>query len=233
VKVIICNVSNLIKSQYYKKIKFNNIMKKLLALATAISLIGGAASALASGDIHVSNHNAAGITNSLNVAASTGSNTSNGAQANNSTSGGNVTNSNYDNHAGNGGSTVMGGAGGSISTGSAVATADVSNEINVNRTHINATNWATNNIAVGNSNHLDLINVGGVAGMSGDNVSNGSKAKSTTTGGDVTTSGASNHAGNTGSNVAGGMGGHISTGNAGSAASVVNVINRNVTRIVK
>lgn len=208
-------------------------MKKLIALATVLSIVGGGASALASGNISVTNHNSATVTNSLSVTSSTGYNTSNGAQATNETSGGSVMNSNFDNHAGNGGSTVMGGHGGTIVTGAAVATADISNEINTNQTSIDATNWATNHIKVKNTNGLDLVNVGTGAAQSGDNVSNGAKAKSETEGGNVHTSGASNHAGNTGSSVHGGMGGSITTGDAGVGSSVINVLNRNITRIVK
>ena len=208
-------------------------MKKLIAFATVMSLIGGAASVLASGDIKVTNNNSATVTNSVSVSASTGSNVSTGGSAKGETEGGNVNHANFNNLAGNGGSTVMGGDGGTIVTGGAVATVDIANKINTNKTHIEATNWAVNAIKVHNTNGLDLVNAASAGAESGLNTSNGKKAHNETSGGNLDNAGSSNTAGNAGSNVHGGNGGHISTGDAVSASTMVNVLNRNITRIIK
>jgi hypothetical protein len=209
------------------------IMKKFIAVATVVSLLGGAVSVFAAGDVNVNNNNSATLTNSVQVYSSSGSNTANGGYAKGNTEGGNVNHSNFNNLAGNGGSTVMGGDGGTIVTGGAVATVDILNKINTNKTDVNATNWAVNAIKVHNTNGLSLTNAGITESRSGINDANGKSAYQSTEGGNLDNAGATNTAGNAGSNVRGGNGGRITTGNAVSAASVVNVLNRNITRIVK
>jgi hypothetical protein len=87
--------------------------------------------------------------------------------------------------------------------------------------------------SVSTNNTFTLNNDLGAAGVSGGNVAKGSSARNLTLGGNLSKVGFDNHAGNTGSNVNGGTGGAITTGASASQTTVVNVLNRTLTRIQK
>jgi hypothetical protein len=208
-------------------------MKKLIALATAATMLLGVTPAFAAGDVVVSNTNSATVSNVVSSSAVTGNNTADGARAANRTSGGDIDHSGAANKAGNVGSTVLGGNGGMISTGSATAVSEITNRLNTNRAQVELTPWATNDVHVGNTNGLSVGSMIEAAADTGSNTGNGARAHGTTSGGNVDHSGDANTSGNGGSDVEGGNGGHVTTGNSSARSSVLNVLNRNITRINK
>jgi uncharacterized Zn-finger protein len=209
-------------------------MQKLIAFTSVLTLLAASTPAFAAtGDIVVRSRNSASIVNEVVTTASSGSNTTNGARANSSASGGNVSDAGASNTAGNGGNTVLGGMGGLIMTGNATANVSVSNDVNSNNTDVDTNPWATNDIRLRSRNTVDLGNGVTNAASSGSNTSNGKRAYSDLSGGSVTDSNFNNTAGNGGNHVEGGSGGEIHTGVATTNNSVVNVLNRNVTRVRK
>ncbi len=209
-------------------------MKKIIAFTTALSLLATALPAFAaSNDIVVRSRNVASVSNEVVSSASTGGNTANGAAAKNTASGGNVADSGSSNEAGNGGNTVLGGMGGLVVTGNANANVSISNDVNSNNTDVEANPWATGDVRLRSRNVVDLGNAVATGAATGDNVANGRRGVNTVSGGSVTDSNYANKAGNGGNHVEGGSGGEIRTGVATTNNSVVNVLNRNVTRMRK
>ncbi|MBX4198252.1 hypothetical protein KW782_02855 [Candidatus Parcubacteria bacterium] len=208
-------------------------MKKIIAFTAVFALLAASTPVFAQDDIVVKNNNTTTVTNTVGTASDTGGNTANGGRARNRTEGGNISDVGSSNDAGNGGSTVLGGMGGLIVTGNALSNSHISNEINTSDTNVEATPWAVSEIRVRNRNTTSLSNTMGTDSFSGENVANGKRARNVTTGGDVDSANFDNNAGNDGSHVEGGSGGEIRTGSATSNGNVVNVLNRNVTRIRK
>lgn len=207
-------------------------MKKILAFSTAAAMLAGALPAFAApNDILIRTVNSAEVLNSVSATASTGSNTANGGSAASTLNGGNISDVNFGNEGGNGGTTVLGGLGGMIKTGDALATASVENTLNSTSADVEATPWAVGQIRVRTRNTVSLMNEAGAGAASGDNVATGAGATNNATGGNVDSSGSSNTGGNGGGHVEAGGGGFVGTGAATSHASIVNILNANMTRI--
>jgi hypothetical protein len=208
-------------------------MKKIIALGTALSLVVGALPALAANTVTVSVNNSATVTNTVSASASTGNNTASGSSARNHSSDGNVADAGGANHAGNGGNMVSGGEGGQIQTGNASATSDLTNTINSARIEVTATPWEVDGATATIANGISLTNsIGAVAATDG-NVVTGSRARNTSSDGSIHDAGGANQNGNGGNTVNGGNGGVVITGNSTSHTSVLNVLNRSITRITK
>jgi hypothetical protein len=224
------NKSNLLVINYFN---LRIHMKKLIAFAAAMSLVAGAIPAFADTNITVSNNNSATVSNTVNSITVSGANDAIGGPAVNTVDGGNVRHADFNNQAGNGNNTVRGGNGGTVVTGNVVATSDVSNTLNYNRTSVDATPWETTNLRVRNRNTATLSNDIGAASATSGNVADGSTGDNMLSGGNVSHAGSSNTAGNGTNNIGGGNGGNITTGSSASHSTVVNVLNRNITRIRK
>lgn len=188
-------------------------MKKLFVGLTVMALMAmTVAPALAyyppmpsdSSDVTVTNNNSATVSNSVNVSAITGYNYALGGSA----TGKNAT----------GGSNT-----GDITTGDAYARAKVVNVVNSNTTKVCAPCVdCEGNVEVANNNGANVGNGVGVLADTGENVAAGGDATATGGyyyGGSGTALGGNNTAGD------------IETGNAYSSAKVVNVVNKNITRI--
>jgi hypothetical protein len=209
-------------------------MKKILALTAVFTLLAASLpAAAATGDIVVRSRNVASVINEVVTSASTGGNEASGAMARNHLGGGNVTDSGSSNEAGNGGNNVLGGMGGLIVTGNATANVSVSNDVNSNNTDTEANPWATGDIRLRSRNVVELGNGVASAALTGDNRAHGHQATNHAINGNVSETNYDNTAGNGGNHVEGGSGGEIRTGVSTTNNSVVNVLNRNVTRIRK
>jgi hypothetical protein len=205
-------------------------MKKFIAIVAVMAVVAVAGTASAA-NILVTNSNTASVSNNLSASSVTGGNTLMGAASVGAVTGGNVTNSNYANHAGNGALHVQGGHGGEIRTGNATALAEIGNDLNSNDTNINATPWSASTIAVTDVNNVGVANTLGAGATTGGNAGVGGVATFSVNGGNIDLAGASNVAGNTGGAVHGGNGGLVVTGHSASQTSLINVLNRNITRV--
>lgn len=229
----------------------NKIITGATAAAFALILVATPALADVSKDtVTVDVYNYATVENAVESAASTGGNVANGAEASNVSKGGNIEKAGKDNKAGNGGNKVLGGWGGVITTGDATANASVSNTLNDTTTEIDLAhsrcdkdpcddkdhkdhswNDTKDDFTVTVKSDIDLRNKVRAFADTGYNEANGSQADNTSKGGNVSHAGDYNTGGNGGNHVEGGSGGEITTGKALSNSSVVNVLNKTITRI--
>ena len=215
--------------------------KKLIAiLATLpVATLGAAGFALANdtGNVVVTNVNSAVVVNEVLTFASTGGNSSDGGSGGSAGNGGSVLNSDDGNMGGNGGNGGMGGNGGTVMTGEAMAVTDILNDVNYNETDINRCECDNGDTegddVVTNVNGALLGNGVGTLADTGSNSTNGGSGGSAGSGGSVEESDDDNVGGNGGAGNAGGSGGSTTTGPSTAVSQLVNLINTNITRILR
>jgi len=149
-----------------------------------------------------------------------------------------------DSATGNGGNGGAASTGGTVMTGNATANARVANTVNVNRTLINRCECVEEDCAcdegnskVFNHNQAQIGNGAEVKAKTGDNATDGSYGGSAGEAGQI-----ENHdsgdveesmTGNGGSGGNGGEGGLVQTGHSESRLDIMNVVNRNITRVLR
>ncbi|MEK7510094.1 MAG: hypothetical protein AAB567_00850 [Patescibacteria group bacterium] len=207
-----------------------------ISMLPALSLGLYAMPALAD-TVVVSNSNSAYVLNEVVVVADTGLNSADGGEGGSGGEGGTILFSDDENVGGNGGSGGDGGMGGLVHTGNATAVASVTNLVNTNDTLVDDCACDDDDddedfILVANGNGALVGNGVGVAALSSGNSSSGGSGGSGGDAGDVIASGDENHSGNGGSGGNGSIGGVVHTGNALAGASITNVVNTNITRIL-
>lgn len=190
-------------------------------------------------DVLVSNTNSASVWNSVVIVANTGGNTANGAEGGNGGDGGSASGDD-NNTGGQGGNGGVGGDGGVITTGDVSAAVGIGNEINTNDSDLQSlvnTNdldedidLNDNDVEVTNNNDVDVDNAVTVIADTGANEAHGRAgghggAGGTATGDDENTGGRGGHGGD------GGWGGQITTGAQTLEVAIVNILNRNLTRV--
>src|SRR3989344_4819262 len=189
-------------------------MKKITAIFAIVALLSFASPALAHGghhgssdDVTVTNHNSASVTNTVNVSASTGGN---------------------------------GGEGGVVYTGNAYAMSLIENDVNYNEIEVDVDcdcEGDVDDVTVTNHNSASVGNNVDVRARTGHNEANGGDAGCDCVGGgdggNVNHSEDHNAGGNGGNAGHGGWGGYINTGNAEAGSGIVNLVNTNITRILR
>ena len=194
-------------------------MKKVIALVSiaAFALSASTASAFfwmpqQSNDIEVTNSNSANVSNSVSTVANTGGNGTYGGSAKN--------------YASKGTNVAVGGDAGSV-TGDALAASSVENYVNSNKTVVDVCGCEGNgDVTVSNTNKYTHVTNGvSTEANTGANETAGGNAKNKVSGGFSWWHGSSS------TNTAVGGSAYSETGGAAAGSSVVNVVNRNVTRI--
>lgn len=193
-------------------------MKKVIALVSiaAFAISTSTASAFwwmpQSSDIEVNNSNSANVTNSVSTVANTGGNGTYGGSAKN--------------YASKGTNVAVGGEAASL-TGDAVAASSVENYVNSNKTVVDVCGCEGNgDITVNNTNKYTHVTNGvSTAANTGDNTTAGGNAKNKVSGGFSWWHGGSS------SNTAVGGASYSESGSAAAGSAVVNVVNKNITRI--
>jgi hypothetical protein len=210
-------------------------MRKLIALSIAGLVLMAAAPTFAAGDISVVTNNNAEITNDVSSHSSTGYNTASGSEASLHVTGATLKEVGGANDVGTGGNKVLGGSGGVIQTGSAQSLSEVTNRVNISKTNVEATSWAVDKIFVGTDNNLELLNNVNAKALSGMNQAGASSAVANIIGANLNQVGGANNGGAGGNVVDGGNNGGsaIVTGDSASQSSVLNVVNRTISRIKK
>jgi hypothetical protein len=117
-------------------INFMATIRTATSVAAMLGLLTLSASPAFADSITVTNENSATITNSVNVTADSGGNTSTGAMGARGARGGDATGTRGSLTAGDGGAGGSGGSGGMITTGEAIATVVIENDINTTTTEI-------------------------------------------------------------------------------------------------
>ncbi|USN87628.1 MAG: hypothetical protein H6779_04445 [Candidatus Nomurabacteria bacterium] len=200
-----------------------------------------------SNDISVSSENNATVVNEVMVGANTGYNGILGGNTGRAGNGGDATGNRA--NGGNGGDTGESNNGGSIFTGAAGAIGTVDNTVNSNRTVVTTDCGCENrkggsDITVWSGNNATLLNGLGVDANTGDNMIAGGTSGAAGNGGDATSytramwfkhmhKGGAANAGNGGNSGASNNGGDIMTGPSVADGLVINVVNRNVTRVAR
>ena len=192
------------------------------------------------------NRNSAVVNNMIMTRANTGLNMADGSYAGDGGSGGAIVNSSGDvEQSGTGAGWTGGnaGVGGTIATGNATATSDVTNLVNSNLTDINrcgcsatSTDCDCSNDRIRNQNRAFVGNGVLTDASSGINNAVGSYAGDGGAGGAIVNNGDEVDSSTTGPGANGGTsaaGGYIQTGDANSLTTVINVVNRNLTRILR
>lgn len=234
----------------YNSTKSMLIVGSIVALSM-IAMVNPAAAYYNQGsnDIDVSSSNSASVLNAVVVGANTGYNTVAGGNTGKGGNGGDASGKNA--NGGHGGTSGSSNNEAIIGTGNAAAIGTVNNNINSNRTKV-TTNCGCENrhskggdITVASQNEAEVGNVLGVDANTGDNAVLGGTTGKAGNGGDASASshswskwsshhnkGGANagHGGNTGgtNNVA-----VVLTGESVADGLVVNVVNRNVTRVAR
>lgn len=211
--------------------------------------------------VSVDTTNDATVTNSLTVVATTGDNDADGGDGEDGGDGGNATADRGLAIGGNGGVGGTGGVGGRIDTGNALAIGTLNNDINNNATEIvgcgcddTATTaptffgWNTHRgdrTSVTNDSTASVSNDLHVIAETGDNEADGGDGDDGGVGGDAQTvhartfwwfpvnTSSTAAGGNGGNGGQGATGGVITTGVSQSDGLVTNVVNRNITRILR
>ena len=199
------------------------------------------------GDDTVINKNSAYVKNVVSSKADSRDNWAGGSTGGDGGNGGSVSNAGEgndadDNTTGNGGAGGNSGVGGTVYTGSAASAAGATTYANDNLTEIDrcACNGGPGDTFVLNKNRVTTKNIVRSKADSGDNSADGSTGGNGGSAGSVSNAGTNNDADNnqTGNGGDGGSndsevptGGFVSTGDAVSVSSVLNKVNRNVTRI--
>lgn len=196
----------------------------------------------------VMNENCAIVINEVEVYANTGDNMAGGSYGGDGGDGGKIININDgdvdESTTGNGGNGGDASVGGTVITGDATAEADVMNAVNTNRTIINRCACEDEDCECGfdivkNRNSAMVMNGVGVAAETGENLAEGSYGGDGGDGGKIYNGGGEcsdvdeSTTGNGGDGGQGSEGGLVQTGVSYSRANVVNVVNRNLTRILR
>ncbi len=195
------------------------------------------------------NNNEAVVINRVETTANTGGNMAGGSYAGSGGDGGAIVNEGEgdieNSNTGNGGTGGNSGVGGTIITGNAEAMSGVINYVNVNRTLVDRCACQgqalceCSNDLVRNSNRAFLLNAASTEASTGVNYADGSVAGAGGSGGAIVNNNSkegdvqesnTGTGGNGGSSVDGGL---VTTGTAISTTSVINVVNRNLTRILR
>ncbi len=225
-------------------------MKGILALgavATGMFLaLAMTTPALANDDMQsddtVINTNEALVCNEVTAEANTGDNEAMGSYGGDGGRGGNIRNSgdDVDNSAtGNGGNGGSADVGGTIYTGNANANAVAMNDVNSNDTEVNRCgecDTEDGDVLVVNLNRAMVRNGVHAGANTGGNFADGSVGGDGGDGGSIENNGDDVDDSTTGSGGTGGPGGPgalIQTGHANSNAVAINVINRNLTRVLR
>jgi len=238
-------------------------MKKALTIFTAftLALLFSVAPALAIEDSQVPennfccegdcsdsvyNRNCAMVNNMVMTRANTGENMADGSYAGSGGDGGSIRNKKgdvEDSSTGAGGDGGNAGYGGTVITGEAIAASEVKNLVNSNLAEINRCACAENdencecsNDRIRNTNRAYLGNAVMTEASSGLNAALGSYAGAGGAGGAIANCGDEVENSTTGAGGAGGAGsdgGIIQTGASSAWSSVINVVNRNLTRILR
>lgn len=192
-------------------------MKKVIALVSIAAFAISASTASArwipqSNDVDVNNSNSANVTNSVSTTANTGGNETVGGSAKN--------------YASKGTNVAVGGEAASL-TGDAVAASSVENYVNSNKTVVDVCGCeGKGDITVNNKNkYTNVTNGVSTVANTGENATVGGYAKNKVSGGFSWW-----HHGSS-SNTAVGGAAYSETGSAAAGSSVVNVVNKNITRI--
>ncbi|MEK7555720.1 MAG: hypothetical protein AAB523_00360 [Patescibacteria group bacterium] len=211
-------------------------------LALAVATPAFAEDHLESDDT-VINDNEALVCNEVVAVANTGGNEASGSYGGNGGRGGDIRNSGDDvddSTTGNGGNGGSGDVGGTIYTGNANANALALNDINSNDTEINRCGECggaeDGDVVVVNINRAMVRNGVGAMANTGENGADGSYGGEGGNGGDIDNNGDDVDDSATGDGGTGGPGGPgalIQTGHANANAGVINVVNRNLTRILR
>ncbi len=212
--------------------------KKLIALFATLPVVtlGAAGLALADGDVNITNVNTAIVENSATTIANTGGNTAMGGNGGMAGNGGAVLSSDDGNMGGNGGNGGKGGNGGTVITGDAFAGTKFVNQVNTNDTEVNR--CACNGEEDGDDNVVNvnvglLGNAAATIADSGSNMTDGGMGGDAGNGGNVEDSDDDNVGGNGGAGNAGGNGGSTTTGMANAWTEIINIVNTNLTRILR
>lgn len=201
------------------------------------------------GDTKVKNYNTATVGNYLKVKADTGDNHAGGSTGGDGGSGGDIENSGTDqdvdkSSTGNGGNGGSASDGGLITTGSATAWGKIKNVVNKNDTEINRCTCngdkdkIEGNDKVKNENTATVGNEGKVKADTGDNHADGSEGGAAGNAGDIENTGGEqdvdeSHTGSGGAGGAGALGGLVVTGPSDASGEIVNIVNKNITRILR
>ena len=197
----------------------------------------------AHGDDTVINDNEAYVGNVVMAGANTGGNDAGGSYGGNGGRGGDIRNSGDDvddSTTGNGGNGGSGDVGGTIYTGNANANAGAINDVNSNDTEINRCGECDvedGDVVVVNTNRAMVRNGVGAMANTGENGADGSYGGEGGNGGDIDNNDGDDvddsTTGDGGTGGPGGPGALIQTGHANANAGVINVVNRNLTRILR
>lgn len=185
-------------------------MKKAIAIASIVGFALSATPAFAffsfgsSSDINVSNTNNASVSNNVNTSSKTGYNSTYGGSA----TGGDA----------NGGSAF-------VVTGNAAAAASVENLVNKNYTSITKNCGCKGDVNVSNNSNASVSNTVKTSAKTGSNDTSGGSATANNGGGFWWWHGGNNSGTATGGDAV------VGTGDAVSASEIVNIVNKNVTRI--
>jgi hypothetical protein len=219
----------------------------MVALTNPAAAYGGQQNhhmSVTSNDITVTNSNSATVSNTVVVGANTGYNSVAGGTSGKAGNGGNV---HGNGTAGNGGTSGGSNNDGYIATGNAASLSAISNDINTNRTKI-TTNCGCQgknggDVTVNNQNNANIGNAVVAGSNTGYNGVTGGNTGAAGNGGETASHSWSkwnnHHMNNNGGATAGNGGntgtsnniGTILTGDSLSDSLVVNVVNRNITRI--
>ncbi|MEZ4104644.1 MAG: hypothetical protein R3B60_05180 [Candidatus Paceibacterota bacterium] len=213
----------------------------ILALANPAAAWYGGYGYNQSNDIEVNNHNSATVMNEVQVTSNTGYNAAFGGNTGRGGEGGDATGRTAT--GGDGGNSGSAGDGGTITTGDAASIGTVNNDVNRNNTNVTADCGCKGDITVRNHNRSMVGNALLVDSNTGDNALAGGTSGAAGNGGDATShswslwksymNGGSATGGDGGNSGSAGDGGTITTGDAYSDGLVVNVVNRNVTRVAR
>jgi len=213
-----------------------------MLLALAVATPAFASDDLESDDT-VMNDNEALVCNEVVAEANTGENFADGSYGGEGGNGGDIDNDDGDDvddsSTGNGGNGGSGDVGGTIYTGNANANAGVINDVNSNDTEINRCgecDTEDGDTVVMNRNRAMVGNGVGAMANTGENFADGSYGGEGGNGGDIDNDDGDVDNSTTGDGGTGGPGGPgalIQTGHANSNAGAINVINRNLTRILR
>ena len=228
-------------------------MKRIAALTAMPLLAVGmyAAPAFAGlddvGNTKVKNYNDATVENYLKVKADTGDNTAGGSYGGNGGNGGDVLNNGGDDiknsWTGNGGNGGNADIGGTVLSGNATAWGKIKSVVNKNDTEINRCTCGgdkdeiTGDDKVKNENHAHVNNSGKVKADTGDNDASGSTGGGAGDAGSLTNNGSGDiedsGTGNGGNGGTGAPGGLVVTGHSDASGEIVNIVNKNITRILR
>lgn len=221
-------------------------MKKLSIIILSLFVSGfGIMPAFASGrDNHdndreslIANSNIACVENSAITVAKTGDNIADGSYAGNGGTAGGIVNSGDEDidesSTGNGGSGGDSGIGGTVSTGIAIATTNITNDVNKNVQPVG------DETVLMNRNMARLSNKVITIADTGDNKAGGSIAGTGGNGGTISSGGHHKDGGSIDDSTTGGggtggstsEGGMVISGDASSNTTIMNIVNRNITRV--